>query len=61
MPSETVAEGSVITQTRRGWMLGDKLLRPAQVVLSAGSAPKAEGEEKEVTEAAAADGEAAGE
>jgi molecular chaperone GrpE len=61
MPSETVAEGIVITQTRRGWMLGDKLLRPAQVVLSAGAAPKAEGEKKEATESAAGDGETVGE
>jgi molecular chaperone GrpE len=38
MPSETVPEGVVITQTRRGYMLGDKLLRPAQVVVSAGKA-----------------------
>jgi molecular chaperone GrpE len=36
MPSKTVAEGMVLTQTRRGWMLGDRLLRPAQVVLSSG-------------------------
>jgi molecular chaperone GrpE len=36
MPSETVPEGIVMTQTRRGYMLGDKLLRPVQVVVSAG-------------------------
>jgi molecular chaperone GrpE len=59
MPSETVAEGIVITQTRRGWMLGEKLLRPSQVVVSAGVAPKAEGEKKQVTEPAATGGETA--
>jgi len=36
MPSDTVPEGVVMTQTRRGYMLGDKLLRPVQVVISAG-------------------------
>ena len=60
MPSETVAEGIVITQTRRGWMLGEKLLRPAQVVLSAGPAAKAEGGEAEGTSLAPDDGEMAG-
>jgi len=37
MQSETVPEGVVIAQTRRGYALGDKLLRPAQVVVSAGN------------------------
>jgi molecular chaperone GrpE len=36
MPSDTVPEGTVMAQTRRGYMLGDKLLRPVQVVVSAG-------------------------
>ena len=36
MPSPEIPEGSVIAQTRRGWKLGDKLLRPAQVVVSSG-------------------------
>ena len=36
MPSPDVPEGSVIAQTRRGWKMGDKLLRPSQVVVSSG-------------------------
>ena len=36
MPSPDVPEGSVIAQTRRGWKMGDKLLRAAQVVVSSG-------------------------
>ncbi len=38
LPSATVAEGRVVVQTRRGYKLGDKLLRAAQVVVSAGPA-----------------------
>ena len=38
LPSATVAEGHVVVQTRRGYKLGDKLLRAAQVVVSAGPA-----------------------
>ncbi len=36
LPSDAVPEGHVATQTRRGYKLGDKLLRAAQVVVSAG-------------------------
>lgn len=36
LPSDTVADGFVMTQTRRGYMLGDMLLRAAQVVVSSG-------------------------
>lgn len=36
LPSAEVPEGRVITQTRRGYKLGDKLLRAAQVVVSSG-------------------------
>jgi molecular chaperone GrpE len=61
MPSDTVAEGVVITQTRRGWMLGERLLRPAQVVLSAGPASKEEAGKKGETAPAPEDGEMAGE
>ena len=39
LPSDTVPEGHVATQTRRGYKLGDKLLRAAQVVVSSGPAP----------------------
>lgn len=37
MPSPDVPDGTVIAQTRRGWKMGDKLLRPAQVVVSSGA------------------------
>lgn len=37
-PSDTVAEGKVISQTRRGYRFKDRLLRPATVVVSSGSA-----------------------
>ncbi len=36
MPSPDVPEGTVLAQTRRGYKMGDKLLRPAQVVVSSG-------------------------
>lgn len=38
MPSDQVPEGRVLAQTRRGYKLGDKLLRAAQVVVSSGPA-----------------------
>ena len=38
LPSDTVPEGHVTAQTRRGYKLGDKLLRAAQVVVSSGPA-----------------------
>jgi molecular chaperone GrpE len=38
MASDQVPEGVVLAQTRRGYMLRDKLLRPAQVVVSSGPA-----------------------
>ena len=38
LPSPTLPEGDVLACTRRGWLLGGKLLRPAQVVVSAGPA-----------------------
>lgn len=36
IPSDKFPENAVITQVRRGYMLGDKLLRAAQVVVSGG-------------------------
>lgn len=42
MPSADVPADHVMAQTRRGYMLGEKLLRPAQVVVSSGS-PESEG------------------
>jgi molecular chaperone GrpE len=39
-PTDTVAEGTVISQTRRGYKLRDRLLRPASVIVSSGPAAK---------------------
>lgn len=39
LPSDTVADGFVMAQTRLGYMLGDRLLRAAQVVVSSGAVP----------------------
>jgi molecular chaperone GrpE len=36
MSSPTVPANSVIDQFRRGWLLGGRLLRPAQVIVSSG-------------------------
>lgn len=36
--SDTVPEGQVLRSTRRGYKLGDRLLRPASVFLSQGPA-----------------------
>lgn len=38
MPSETVSADKVIVQVRKGYFLGNRLLRPAQVVVSGGKA-----------------------
>ena len=35
-PSDTVPEGHVVTEFKRGWLLNGKLLRAAQVVVSSG-------------------------
>ena len=35
-PSEALAEGHIISQLRRGYQLGDRLIRPASVVVSKG-------------------------
>lgn len=43
MASETVPENGVLAQTRRGYRLGDKLLRPAQVVVSRGKESEVSG------------------
>ena len=43
LPSADVAEGHILAVTRRGFMLGKELLRPAQVVLSMGGASAEEG------------------
>jgi len=41
LPSADVAEGKVSIESKRGWMLRDKVLRPAQVVVSSGAPEKA--------------------
>jgi len=38
LPSEDIPEGDVAVQTRRGYQMGEKLLRAAQVVVSSGPA-----------------------
>lgn len=55
--SDEHAEDEIVAQTRRGWRLGDRLLRPVQVVVSSGPGaprddevkrePDAEGKGKE--------------
>lgn len=44
VPHPELPQGSVVTQFRKGWRLGGKVIRPAQVVVSAG-APAAPAEE----------------
>ena len=51
LPSETIAENVVMEQARRGYMLGGRLLRAAQVVVSSGSAaPEAESSDEPAAE-----------
>lgn len=38
LPSETVEEGKIANEVKKGWMLNGRLLRAAQVVVSAGKA-----------------------
>ena len=45
-PSDTVAEGIILQQWKAGYTIGDKLLRPAMVVVSSG--PEKASEPKEV-------------
>jgi len=45
--SADVPEGHVLRQWKAGFRMGDKLLRPATVVVSAGPAGETDGEEKE--------------
>lgn len=41
MPSETVPDHGIMHETRKGYLLGDKLLRASQVVVSSGPTPEA--------------------
>ena len=38
-PSSGVPEGGIVSQTRKGYKLRDRLLRPASVIVSSGPAP----------------------
>lgn len=40
LPSETIEEGKVSAEVKRGWMLNGRLLRAAQVVVSSGKGKK---------------------
>jgi len=44
VPSANVPEGEIVSQVRRGWTLNGRLLRAAQVVVSAGAAEAEETE-----------------
>lgn len=46
IPSDEYPADAVIQQTRRGWKLGDKLLRPVQVVISSGPGAPRDDEER---------------
>ena len=41
LPNEEVEEGLVSIESKRGWMLKDRVLRVAQVVVSSGKAKEA--------------------
>jgi molecular chaperone GrpE len=43
IPSEEHAADIVIAETRRGYMLGEKMIRPLQVVVSSGPGPASDG------------------
>ena len=38
LPSDSIEEGKISTEVKKGWMLNGRLLRAAQVVVSSGSA-----------------------
>ncbi len=44
MPHDTIPQGEIVSQFRKGWVLGGKVIRPAQIVVSSG-APAAPAEE----------------
>lgn len=44
MPSAEVEEGKIVAVTRKGYQMGNRLLRPAQVVVSAGASEPATAE-----------------
>ncbi len=52
MPSDTVLDHDIMHETRKGYMLGDKLLRASQVVVSSGPAPGESGGNEPVSQEA---------
>jgi molecular chaperone GrpE len=46
-PSETVPEGQIIAELQKGYQMGDRVLRPSVVRVSAGAAPQPETENEE--------------
>jgi molecular chaperone GrpE len=46
LPSATEAEGTVLALVRRGYMLRNKMLRPAQVIVSSGPPPEQKAEDR---------------
>lgn len=42
LPHAEIAQGCVVNQFRKGWKLGGKIVRPAQVIVSAGAPAPAE-------------------
>ena len=46
LPSATEPEGAVLALVRRGYMLRNKLLRPAQVIVSSGPPPEEKAEDR---------------
>lgn len=49
LPSATEPEGTVLVLVRRGYMLRNKLLRPAQVIVSSGPPPEQKPEDRRRT------------
>ena len=58
LPSADVEEGKVSIESKKGWMLGDRVLRPAQVVVSSGSGAAAAESEPAEDSGAKKDGKA---
>lgn len=60
LPSEEFAANEIMAQVRRGFLLGDRLLRPAQVVVSNGKGSASSSTADEEAEAAGSDEAVAG-
>ncbi len=55
-PSAEAPEGQIIYEAKRGYRMGDRIIRPASVIVSSGNPPAAEPEPAEVQAADAAAG-----